>query len=112
MARSKTVGLGTIYVFNDNEEEHRLTFKGFGDRVVGLDELKTKRDKVAALLNRDGSQKWSGACVSKFFGWVGSRYAKTCWQDTTKSVVVLIACKCPALVAGGNTSTSAFCVEK
>ena len=49
--------LGTICVFNGNEEDHRLTFKGFGDRVVSLYELKTKRDKVAALLHRDGSQK-------------------------------------------------------
>ena len=56
-ARSNTVELGTIYVFNSNEEDHRLSFKGFGDRVVSLDELKTKRDKVAALLHRDGSQK-------------------------------------------------------
>ena len=51
-------------------------FKGFGDRVVSLNELKTKRDQVAALLHRDGSQKWSGACVSEFFGWNGSRYAE------------------------------------
>ena len=74
--RSNTVELGTIYVFNGNEEDHRLTFKGFGDRVVSLDELKTKRDKVVALLHRDGSQKWSGACISEFFGWGGSRYAE------------------------------------
>ena len=44
--------------------------------MVSLDELKTKREKVAALLHRDGSQKWSGACVSEFFGWNGSRYAE------------------------------------
>ena len=75
-ARSNTVDLGTTYVFNGNEEDHRLSFKGFGDRVVSLDELKTKRDQVAALLHRDGSQKWSGACVSEFFGWNGSRYAE------------------------------------
>lgn len=75
-ARSNTVELNTTYVFNGNEEDHRLTFKGFGDRVVSLDELKTKREKVAALLHRDGSQKWSGACVSEFFGWNGSRYAE------------------------------------
>jgi len=75
-ARSNTVELGTIYVFNGNEEDHRLTFKGFGDRVVSLDELKTKRDKVMALLHRDGSQKWSGADISEFFGWGGSRYAE------------------------------------
>ena len=56
-ARSNTVELGTICVFNGNEEDHRLTFKGFGDRVVSLDELKIKRDKVAVLLHRDGSQK-------------------------------------------------------
>ena len=75
-ARSNTVDLGTVYVFNGNDEDHRLSFKGFGDRVVSLDELKTKRDKVAALLHRDGSQKWSGACVSEFFGWNGTRYAE------------------------------------
>ena len=75
-ARSNTVELSTIYVFNGNEEDHRLSFKGFGDRVVSLDELKTKRDKVVALLHRDGSQQWSGACVSEFFGWGGSRYAE------------------------------------
>ena len=45
------------------------------DGVI-LDELETKRDQVAALLHRDGSQKWSGACVSDFFGWNGSRYAE------------------------------------
>ena len=54
-ARSNTVELGTIYAFNGNEEDHRLTFKGIGDRVESLDELKSKRDKVAALLHRDGS---------------------------------------------------------
>ena len=75
-ARSNTVELETIYVFNGNEEDHRLTFKGFGDQVVSLDELKTKRDKVMALLHRDGSQKWSGADISEFFGWGGSRYAE------------------------------------
>ena len=51
-------------------------FKGFCDRVVSLNELKTKRDQVAALLHRDGSQKWSGACVSDFFGCNRSRYAE------------------------------------
>ena len=28
------------------------------------------------MLHRDGSQKWSGACVSEFFNWNGSRYAE------------------------------------
>ena len=75
-AHSNTVELGTIYVFNGNEEDHRLTFQGFGDRVVSIDELKTKRDKLADLLHCDGNQKWSGACVSEFFGWGGRRYAE------------------------------------
>ena len=74
-ARSNTVELNTTYVFRGNAEDHRLTFKGFGDRVVSIDELKTKCDKVAALLHQDRSRKCSGAAVSEHFGWNGAGYA-------------------------------------
>ena len=111
-ARSNTEELGTICVFNVNEEDHRLIVKGFGDRVVSLDELKTKRDKVAALLHRDGSQKWSGACVSEFFGWGSSRYAVNVVARLYEQRCGVDRGPCPALVAGGNTPTSAFWAEK
>ena len=74
-ARSNAVELNTTYVFRGNAEDHRLAFKGFGDRVVSIDEQKTKRDKVAALLHQDRSRKWSGAAVSEHFGWNGAGYA-------------------------------------
>lgn len=41
--------LFTTYVIDDNEAGHRVTFKGFGGRVISLNKLKTKRDKVAAF---------------------------------------------------------------
>ena len=71
-ARSNTVDLGTVYVFNGNEEDH-LSFKGFGDRVVSLDELKTKPG--GSLVAPRWQAEMVCACVSDFFGWNGSRYA-------------------------------------
>jgi len=74
-ARSNTVPLNTTYVFDGNDEDHRLTFKGFGDRVVSLDELKTKRQQVMALLHRHPGRRWTGNEVSQHFGWNGADYA-------------------------------------
>ena len=104
-ARSNTVELGNIYVFKGNEEDHRLTFKGFCDRVASLDELKTKRKRwqpcctVTAVRN--------GLVLASESSSVGAAAGtpKTCWQGSTKSVVALIACPCPTLVAGRNTPT-------
>lgn len=74
-SRSNTVPLNTTYVFDGNDEDHRLTFKGFGDRVVSLDELKNKRQQVMALLHRHPGRRWSGKEVSQHFGWNGAGYA-------------------------------------
>ena len=111
-ARSNTVDLGTVYVFNGNEEDHSLSFKGFGDRVVNLDELKTKRGKVAALLHRDGSQKWSGACVSEFFGWNGTRYAENVLSKLYEQRYGVECAAMPSTGGRQNTPSSEFWVEK
>lgn len=80
-ARSNTIDIGTTYLFDGNEEDHRIIFRGFGDRAVSLDELKSKREKVAALLRQDPGRRWTGKQVSDHFGWNGVRYAEKVLTD-------------------------------
>ena len=106
------MGLNTTNVIRGNAENHRLTIKGSGAREVSINELKTKRDKVAALMNRDRSRIWSSAAVSKHFGWNGAGYADNVWAKLYEQRYSVYLVAPPSTGGKGVTPTSAFWVEK
>ena len=46
--------LGTTYEFDGNEEDQRLIYKGIKGRVISLDQIKTAKGRVRALIRNAG----------------------------------------------------------
>lgn len=49
-SRSGLVDLGTTYQFDGNDEDKRLTYRGIANRTITLDQIKSARQRVLALL--------------------------------------------------------------
>lgn len=51
-ARSGLVDVGTTYEFIGNDEDRRMTFRGISGRTTTLNQIRTARDRVIALLEQ------------------------------------------------------------
>ena len=53
-SRSGWVDQGTTYQFDGNDEDKRLSYRGMAGRTITLDQIKSTRDRIVALLQSAG----------------------------------------------------------
>jgi hypothetical protein len=76
-SRSGLVDAGTTYQFDGNDEDKRLVYRGMAGRTVTLDQIRSARDRVIALLQSAGGAALDPKTVNERLQLGNADYARS-----------------------------------